>query len=136
MGTEAETSRSVAQQQDDPLTREIIGGAIEVHRTLGSGLLEHAYEHCLAIELAHRGLDVQRQVPLSMQYRGVQINQAYRMDMVVGRRVVVEVKALDAVLPVHEAQLLTSMKLAKLHVGLLLNFHVPLMTKGITRRVL
>lgn len=124
------------EQERDPLTQQIIGAAIEVHRSLGPGLLEAVYEQCFAIELAHRGLDVLRQVSVPVVYRGVSIEAAYRADMVVEGAVVVELKAVEVVLPVHEAQLLSYMRLLNKRVGLLLNFHVPVMTKGIYRRVL
>lgn len=124
------------EHERDPLTQRIIGAAIEVHKSLGPGLLEAVYEQCLAIELVHRGLNVLRQVNVPIVYREVTIDAAYRADMVVDDLVVLELKAVEVVLPVHEAQLLSYMRLLNKRVGLLLNFHVPVMTKGIYRRVL
>jgi GxxExxY protein len=102
---------------------------------LGRGLLEGAYGQCLAVELVHRGLEVERQVVLPLMYHGVRIDHAFRVDMIVSKLVVVEVKAVEAVLPVHELQMLTHVKPTKLRVGRTLNFHAPLMTTGITQRV-
>jgi GxxExxY protein len=118
------------------LTGAIRGAAIEVHRHLGPGLLESAYEECLCHELALRGVRFERQVALPVEYKGVKLDCGYRMDLLVGNRVVVEIKSVDEVAPVHEAQLLTYLRLAKCRVGLLMNFNVSLMTDGITRRVL
>ena len=123
-------------QGDDPLTREIIGGAIEVHRALGPGLLESVYEECLAHELMERGLKVARQVPLPVVFKGKRLDCGYRMDLIVNELVILEIKAIERVLPVHEAQLLSYLKLSGKKVGLLLNFHVPYMRDGIVRRIL
>lgn len=123
-------------QGDDPLTREIIGGAIEVHRALGPGLLESVYEECLAHELAERGLRVARQVPLPVVYKGKRLDCGYRMDLIANDLVILEIKAIERVLPVHEAQLLSYLKLSVKKLGLLLNFHVPYMKDGIMRRIL
>lgn len=118
------------------LTREIIGAAIDVHRELGPGLLESAYEVCLAFELERRGVSFRRQVDLPVTYKGVQLSQSYRIDFLVAERVVVELKCVEAVLPVHEAQLLTYLRLSGLPVGLILNFNVPRLKDGIHRFVL
>lgn len=123
-------------QGDDPLTREIIGGAIEVHRALGPGLLEAVYEECLAHELMERGLRIARQVPLPVVFKGKRLDCGYRMDLIVNELVILEIKAIERVLPVHEAQLLSYLKLSGKKVGLLLNFHVPYMRDGIVRRIL
>ena len=120
----------------DPLTYEIIGGAIEVHRALGPGLLENVYEECLAVELGDRGLEVQRQVPVPVLFKGRQIDLAYRMDMLVNGLVVLELKAIEKLLPVHEVQLMTYMRLADKKTGLLINFHTPYLRDSIVRRVL
>jgi GxxExxY protein len=112
-----------------------IGAAIEVHRHLGPGLLESAYEACLAHELAARGLAFQRQVELPLLYKGQRVDAGFRMDLLVEGQVIVELKAVDKVHPVHEATLLTYMKLADKKVGLIINFHVKLLVDGITRRV-
>jgi GxxExxY protein len=118
------------------LTEAIIGAAIEVHRSLGPGLLESAYERCLTHELKLRGLRVRNQVPLSLVYKGLQLDGAYRIDLVVEELVVIEVKAVDTLLPLHEAQLITYLKLSQMSVGLLINFCVPVLKDGIVRRVL
>lgn len=120
----------------DPLTYEIIGGAIEVHKALGPGLLESVYEECLAIELEDRGLGVQRQVPVPVSFKGRQIDLAYRMDMLVNDLVVLELKAIEKLMPVHEVQLMTYMRLANKKTGLLINFHTPYLRDSIVRRVL
>jgi len=122
--------------QKDPRTSLIIGAAIEVHRTLGPGLLESAYEECLCHELHLRGLTFERQVDLPVLYKGLQLDCGYKMDLVVEREVVLELKCVEKILPVHEAQLLTYLKLSGKRVGLLINFNVPLLTQGIIRRVL
>ncbi|MBL7201379.1 MAG: GxxExxY protein [Anaerolineae bacterium] len=121
---------------EEALTREIIGAAIEVHRELGPGLLESAYRSCLARELSLRGLPFEQEKPLPVEYKGVRLECGYRLDFVVDGKVVVELKAVDEIHPVHEAQLLTYLKLTSCRVGLLLNFSVPVLRDGITRRVL
>lgn len=118
------------------LTHQIIGAAIEVHRTLGPGLLETAYETCLAHELALRGLQAERQVDLPIHYKGHPIDAAYRIDLLVNREVVLEIKAAAALLPIHEAQLLTYLKLGGWQLGLLINFNVPVLKDGIRRLIL
>lgn len=122
--------------EKDPLTREIIGAAIEVHKALGPGLLESAYEACLAAELEDRGLRFQAQVPLPVLFKGRSIEAGYRMDLVVKGRVIVELKAIEKLLPIHEAQLLTYLKLSGLSTGLILNFNTPYLRDGIIRKVL
>jgi GxxExxY protein len=117
------------------ITHDIVGGAIEVHRRLGPGLLESAYETCLCRELLLRGIRFQRQVPLPAQYRGLQLDCGYRLDIVVERSVIVEVKALGRVLPVHRAQVLTYLKLTNLRLGLLINFNVEVLRRGLYRIV-
>jgi len=117
------------------LTGEIIGSAIEVHRTLGPGLLESAYEECLCKELSLRGIDFERQKSLPLSYKGIELDCGYRIDVLVGD-VVVEVKSVEKLLPIHDAQLLTYLKLSGRQVGLLINFNVPVLTDGIRRRVL
>jgi GxxExxY protein len=121
---------------DEALTEQIIGAAIEVHRHLGPGLLESAYEECLCHELQLRGLSFRRQVNLPVIYKGVALDCGYKMDLVVEDRVVIELKCVESVLGVHHAQLLTYLKLSGKRVGLLLNFHVSVMTRGIVRKVL
>jgi len=118
------------------MTQTIIGAAIEVHRHLGPGLLESAYEAALCRELALQRVAYQRQKRLALTYKGITLPQSYRLDLVVESAVVVEVKAVETVLPIHEAQLLTYLKLGGYHVGLLLNFNVSQLRDGIVRKVL
>ena len=117
------------------VTRAVIGGAIEVHRAMGPGLLESTYEACLEYELLERGLRCERQKPLAVVYRGVRLDCGYRIDLLVEDLVLVELKAVSRVLPLHQAQMMTYLKLSGLHVGLLLNFHVLRMRDGIHRYV-
>lgn len=118
------------------LTERIIGLAIEVHRTLGPGLLESIYEHCLCQELAEAGVAFNRQVPLSVSYKGRPLDCSYRLDLVVEQSVVVEIKSVEQLLPLHQAQLLTYLKLSGIPTGLLLNFHTPVLREGIRRMTL
>jgi GxxExxY protein len=120
----------------DTLTERIIGCAIEVHRALGPGLLESAYEDCLCFELREKGLQVQRQIALPVKYKSMQLESGFRIDVLVEGRVVLELKAVEQVLPVHEALLLTYLKLGNFPIGLLLNFHVPVLRQGIKRLVI
>jgi len=117
------------------LTEAIIGAAIAVHQELGPGLLESAYEACLAYELGERGLPVECQKPLPVVYKQVKLNCGYRIDLLVDDKVVVELKAVEKLLPIHEAQLLSYLKIAGRKVGLLINFHVELLKNGVRRRV-
>jgi len=132
--TEAQRHRE--NEERDPRTAPIIGAAIEVHRLLGPGLLESAYEECLCHELHLRGLTFERQVDLPVSYEGVQLNCGYKIDLIVQQEVVLELKTVEKILPVHEAQLLTYLKLSGRHVGLLINFNTPVLTRGIKRIVL
>jgi GxxExxY protein len=118
------------------VTQSIIAAAVEVHRHLGPGLLESAYEACLVHELMSRGVELERQLELPVEYKGVRLDAGYRLDIVVARTVVVEIKAVDTLAPVHEAQLLTYLRLSGLRVGLLINFNVPMLRDGIKRRVI
>jgi len=118
------------------LTENIIGAAIEVHRALGAGLLESAYQVCLAREFTLRGLSFEQERPVPVIYKDVKLDCGYRMDFLVNDKVVVELKAVDQMHPVYEAQLLTYLKLTGYKVGLLINFNVPLLKNGIIRRVL
>ncbi len=120
----------------DPLTERVIGLAIEVHRTLGPGLLESVYEDCLCHELRTHGIEYQRQVALPVSYKGLRLEAGFKLDTVVERQLVLELKAVEQILPVHEAQLLTYMKLGNYRTGLLLNFYVALLKDGIKRMVL
>jgi GxxExxY protein len=120
-------------RRDDPVTDQIIGAAIEVHRNLGPGLLESAYEQCLCRELSLRGIPFQRQLALPVGYKGALIDCGYRIDLLVYERVILELKAVDHLMPVHLAQILTYLKLSGHHVGLLINFNVTSLRQGIRR---
>jgi GxxExxY protein len=133
--TESQRHRDI-ENEKDPRTAAIIGAAIEVHRQLGPGLLESAYEQCLCHELHLRGMPFECQVDLPVSYKGLQLDCGYKIDLVVGNEVIVELKSVERILPVHEAQLLTYMKLSGKRVGLLINFNSSLLTQGIIRRVL
>jgi GxxExxY protein len=117
------------------ITETIIGAAIEVHRALGPGLLESTYEECLCHEVNLRQVPFERQLALPVRYKGVSLDCGYRLDVVAAKLVVVEIKAVEKILPIHEAQLLTYLKLGGWSVGLLLNFNVPVMKQGIKRIV-
>lgn len=117
------------------ITSRIIAAAIEVHRILGPGLLESVYHACLGYELQLAGLAVKSQVKIPVVYKGVLMDCFYMPDLLVEDRVIVEIKSLELLLPVHEAQLMTQLKVANKPVGLLLNFNVPLMKEGITRKL-
>ncbi len=118
------------------LTREIIGAAIEVHRNLGPGLLESAYQKCLARELTLRKVQFEYERALPLEYKGLRLNCGYRVDFLVGNTVVVETKSVEAIAPVHEAQLLTYMRIGNWSVGLLINFNVLVLKAGVRRKVL
>ena len=118
------------------VTETIIGSAIEVHKSLGPGLLESVYEECLFYELKLRELNVKRQIKLSVNYKDVKLDIGYRLDLLVENKVVVELKTVEKFIPVHDAQLLTYMKLTDCSVGLLINFNVPVLKQGLRRRVL
>lgn len=121
---------------ENPLSKEIIGAAIEVHRQLGPGLLESAYEGCLAYELNQRGILFERQKPVPVVYKDVRLDCGFRLDLLVGGLVVVELKAVDRLAPIHQAQMLTYLKLTGCKLGLLLNFNVLKLRDGIKRVVL
>ena len=122
--------------QFDTLSNAVIGCALEVHRQLGPGLLESAYEAALAYELAQQGIPHERQVELPVFYKGAHLDCSYRLDMVVDGQLLLELKSVDAVEPIHEAQLLTYLKLSGLRTGLLINFNETLLKNGIKRRVM
>lgn len=119
----------------EQLAREVVDSAIKVHRSLGPGLLESAYEHCLARELEKRGVGVERQRQLPVIYDGERIDAGYRLDLVIERCVIIEVKSVDRLAPIHEAQLLTYLRLSGLHLGFLLNFNSVRMIDGLKRFV-
>ena len=118
---------------DNAITGAIIGAAIEVHKLLGPGLLESAYEECLARELALQGLRVDRQRPVPVVYKDVKLDCGYRMDLVVEGRVVVELKAVESLAPIHEAVMLTYLRLSGIRLGLLINFNVVVLKDGVRR---
>ena len=117
------------------LSRQIIGAAIEVHQELGAGLLESAYEYCLKTELEKRGHKVQTQIDIPLFYKGSPTGKTYRLDMLVEDKIIVEIKAVDTLLPIHEVQLVTYLKLTQKAIGLLINFNVPILKKGIKRKI-
>src|SRR6185295_15592027 len=118
------------------LTHEIIGASMEVHRALGPGLLESAYEACLCRELTLRSVPFQRQRGVSLEYKGMKLGRGYTVDLVVANKVAVELKAVPVIMPVFEAQLVTYLRLGGWPVGLLINFNVPVLKDGIRRKVL
>ena len=129
----AESAKSA--EEINRLTEIIIGAAIEVHRNLGPGLLESAYEACLEFELKKRGLRVERQVELPLRYKEVHLDCGYRLDLLVNGVVIVEIKAVNGIAPIHDAQLTSYLKLSGCRVGLLINFNVMLLKDGIKRIV-
>ena len=120
---------------DDSLSESVIGFAIEVHRELGPGLLESAYEQCLCYEFETHGIPFRRQVPLPIAYKSMKLDCGYRMDVVVDERLVLELKTVESLQPIHEAQLLTYLKLSGMETGLLMNFNTSLLKHGIKRMV-
>lgn len=130
------TERSDAERAAaDEWSSRLIGAAIEVHRHLGPGLLEEAYEECLCRELELRDIPFDRQLPVNIEYKGVVVEKAYRLDVLVAGSVVVELKSVEKLEPIHEAQLLTYLRLTDRWLGLLMNFNVPVLKDGIKRRV-
>jgi GxxExxY protein len=128
-------SKATPEGAENNITDRIIGGAIEVHRHLGPGLLESAYEECLCYELGQAGLSFQRQVAAPVTYKGLKLDCAYRLDLVVEDAIIVEIKAIDALIPIHSSQLLTYLKSSNKRVGLLINFNVPILKHGLKRIV-
>jgi len=120
-------------KREDELSNKIIGLAIEVHRHLGPGLLESAYEECLCQELTLNGIVYERQKPLPIVYKGVKLDCGYRLDIVVEKLVIIELKAIEQIAPIHQAQLLTYLKLSNLKSGMIINFNVPMLKFGIKR---
>lgn len=117
------------------LTEKIIGCAIEVHKGIGPGLLESAYEECLCFEQSQAGLSFERQVPLPVVYKGVNLDCGYRLDLIVEGQIILEIKAVDKIIPIHEAQLLSYLRMLDKRVGLILNFHSTVLKNGIKRIV-
>jgi GxxExxY protein len=122
-------------QRLDQISHGIIGAAIEVHRHLGPGLLESAYEACLVFEIKKLGMKVEEQKPLPVVYKEVKLDCGYRLDLVVEDEIIVEIKAIEKLLPIHDAQLLSYLRLTRKKVGLLMNFHVPVLKDGLKRIV-
>ena len=120
----------------DELSRSVIGCAIEVHRNLGPGLLESTYRQCLACELSHAGILFQMKLPLPVRYRNILLDCGYRIDLLVRGELIVEIKSVEALLPIHQAQILTYMRLANVPIRLLVNFNVTRLQTGIKRFVL
>ena len=118
---------------ENELSNRIIGAAIEVHRSLGAGLLESTYEECLCHELSLNEIPFKRQAPMAVVYKGIQLDCGYRTDIIVDEKVILELKSVAEIQPIHKAQLLTYLKLSGLKLGMLLNFNVPLMKDGIFR---
>jgi GxxExxY protein len=133
--SEAAVGAGIKLRYED-LTEQIIGAAIEVHKAIGPGLMESVYEECLCHELKLRGLGFERQMLVPIQYKGISIDCKYRLDLLVQTTVIVELKTVEHVLPIHEAQLLTYLRLLRKPVGLIVNFNVPALKHGIVRRVL
>lgn len=127
--------RGAEAQRENQITESIIGCAIEVHRALGPGLLESAYEECLCYELAQNGFSFSRQVPLPVVYKGIKLDCGYRIDVLIDDLVIVERKTVEKLLPIHDAQLLAYLKLYQRSLGLLMNFNVPVLKDGIKRLV-
>lgn len=122
--------------EENLITEKIIGCAIEVHKQLGPGLLESAYEECLYFELKNIGLDVKKQLALPLVYKEIKLDAGYRIDLLVENKVIVEIKSVDAIAEIHKAQLMTYMKLASIKIGLLMNFNVTRLKDGIVRWII
>ena len=120
----------------DPLSKQVIGAALEAHRVLGPGLLESVYEQALTFELIAAGVNVRTQVAIPVAYKSVKLDCGFRLDLLVAEQLVVELKSIDALAPIHDAQVLTYLKLSGHKIGLLINFNVPLLKQGIKRFVL
>jgi GxxExxY protein len=133
---EAQRSALEEQMNVNELTEKVIGACIEVHRNTGPGLLESAYEQCLCRELSLRDIPFQFQVPLPVNYKGTLLDCGYRIDLLIDNQLPIELKSVDKILPIHEAQLLTYLRLGGWKVGLLINFNVKVLTDGIVRKVL
>jgi GxxExxY protein len=124
------------RSEPERLASIIVDSGLKVHRALGPGLLESAYEHCLAYELGNRGLRADRQVSLPIVYEGARVDAGYRLDLIVEKAIIIEVKVVEALTPVHYAQLLTYLKLSGCRIGFLMNFQVALFKQGLKRLVL
>jgi GxxExxY protein len=133
--TTEDTEHAEMMKNLNELTEAIIGAAMEVHRTLGAGLLESTYEMCLCRELSIREIPFERQVPIAVEYKGVKLDCGYRADIVVAGMILAEIKAIDSLLPIHDAQLLSYLKLGGWKIGLLINFNMELLKNGLRRRI-
>ena len=131
----AESAEMNENERLNKITETIISAAITVHRTLGPGLLESAYEACMVYELAHTGLKVEQQKPLPIVYQEVKLECGYRLDLMIANEVIVEIKSIEKLLPIHQAQLLSYLKLSGCKVGLLINFNVKVLKDGVKRVV-
>ena len=120
----------------EDLATALVDSAFKVHQTLGPGLLESVYESCVSIELTRHGISYERQAPMPLVYEGVNVNGGFRLDLLVEKSVVMEIKAVERLLPIHQSQVLTYLKLANLRLGLLINFNVPMFKEGVKRIVL
>ena len=127
--------RSVLNEKADQLSNQVIGAAMDVDRILGPGLLESAYEECLCRELSLRDIPHMRQVPLPLEYKGVYVDCSYRIDVLVDNCMILEIKSVVRIEPIHEAQLLTYLRLKNIRLGLLINFNVPVLKDGLSRLV-
>jgi GxxExxY protein len=125
--------RDTETQSFGEITEQVIGACIEIHKQIGPGLLESAYEECLCYELVQRDIHFARQKPLPVKYKGVNLDCGYRLDLVIEEKIILELKTVENLLPIHEAQLLTYLKLSGLTLGLLINFNVPVLKSGIKR---
>jgi len=126
---------AATERQENEISGKIIGAAIEVHRKLGPGLLESAYEECLCCEMALRGIKFERQVPLPLNYKGVDLDCGYRLDLLVEDKVIVELKSVETLEPIHEAQMLTYLKFRNAWLGLIINFNVIMLKDGVRRLI-
>jgi GxxExxY protein len=127
--------RDAEAQRKDPVSEAVIGFCIQIHRELGPGLLESAYQECLSYELSNAGFRFEREKPLPVTYKNIQLNCGYRLDLMVENKPIVELKTVEALLPIHDAQLLTHLKLSGITTGLLVNFNVPVLVQGVKRLV-
>jgi len=131
-----EINQGVAtERQENDISGKIIGAAVEVHKRLGPGLLESAYEECLCCEMQLRGIEFKRQVPLPLNYKGVDLDCGYRLDLLVEEKVIVELKSVEGLEPIHDAQMLTYLKLRNAWLGLIINFNVMMLKDGVRRLV-
>ena len=130
------TSHLALPSDLEDLAAALVDSAFKVHQTLGPGLLESVYESCVCIELTRRGITYEKQAAMPLIYEGVNVNGGFRLDLLVEKSVVMEIKAVEKLLPIHQSQVLTYLKLANLRLGLLINFNVPMFKEGVNRIVL